>query len=61
MYRHVFLGPTNSTTEAFSDLSFRERAYLVPLVIGLLLFGLYPKPLLDLVRPTALTLLSTIK
>jgi NADH-quinone oxidoreductase subunit M len=61
MYRCVYLGKTSQTVESFADLSLRERAYLLPLVAGLLAFGLYPKPLLDLVRPTVLTLLSTVK
>ena len=61
MYRHVFLGATTGGTASFSDLTFRERAYLLPIVGCLLAFGLYPKPLLELVRPTVLTLLSTIK
>ncbi len=61
MYRCVFLGSDGQATRDFPDLSLRERAYLLPLVAGLLIFGLYPKPLLELVRPTVLTLLSTVK
>jgi NADH-quinone oxidoreductase subunit M len=61
MYRLVFLGRPNGDLSAFSDLTLRERAYLLPLVGALLIFGFYPKPLLDLVRPTVTTLLSTVK
>jgi NADH-quinone oxidoreductase subunit M len=65
MYRCVFLGGGGSgggeSSEPFHDLTIRERAYLLPLVAGILFCGLYPKPLLELVRPTVLTLLSTIK
>ena len=61
MYRCVFLGKASEGAAAFPDLGLRERAYLIPLVMALLVFGLYPKPLLDLVRPTVLTLLSTVK
>ncbi len=60
MYRLVFLGQQTESTKTFAELTARERAYLVPIVVALLLIGLYPKPLLDLVRPTALTLLSTV-
>ena len=49
MYRCVFLGKAQGDA-AFADLGLRERAYLVPVVAGLLAFGLYPKPLLDLVQ-----------
>jgi NADH-quinone oxidoreductase subunit M len=61
MYRCVFLGTGGQAVAEFPDLTMRERVYLLPVVACLLLFGLYPRPLLDLVRPTVLTLLSTIK
>jgi NADH-quinone oxidoreductase subunit M len=61
MYRFVFLGKTGTAVEGFLDLTHREKAYFMPLVGALLLFGIYPKPLIELVRPTVLTLLSTIK
>jgi NADH-quinone oxidoreductase subunit M len=64
MYRHVFLGsPAEGGTGvalAFPDLTLRERIYLLPVVASLLFFGLYPKLLIELVRPTVLTLLSTV-
>ncbi len=61
MYRHVFLGKVTEASENFADLTLRERAYLFPLVGALLVFGVYPKPLIELVRPTVLALLSNIK
>ena len=61
MYRCVFLGGLTDASERVHDLNIRERFYLLPLVSGLVLFGLYPKPLLELVRPTVLILLSTVK
>ncbi len=61
MYRSVFLGKPASGFQAFQDLTIRERAYLFPVVTALLFFGLYPKPLIELIRPTVLTLLSTIR
>ncbi|MGZ3698747.1 MAG: complex I subunit 4 family protein [Bdellovibrionota bacterium] len=61
MYRSVFLGRPAADSGSFADLTFRERAYLLPLVSALLVFGLYPRPLIELVRPTVLTLLSMVK
>lgn len=61
MYRYVFLGKASPQSTEVADLSWRERLYMFPVVFGLLAFGIYPKPLLDLVRPTALTLLSMVK
>jgi NADH-quinone oxidoreductase subunit M len=61
MYRSVFLGSQAEGAVVFLDLTYRERSYLFPIVFGLLFFGLYPKPLIELIRPTVLTLLSTLK
>lgn len=59
MYKQVFLG--GAEQPSFKDLSFRERSYLMPLAMALLFCGLYPKPLIEVVRPAALTLLSMVK
>jgi len=40
-----------------SDLSPRERTYLIPLLLMLLFLGVYPKLLLDLIKPTVDALL----
>ena len=61
MYRNVFLGTPGTGVQGFQDLTLRERAYMAPVVCGLLFFGLYPKPLIELIRPTVLTLLSTVR
>lgn len=63
MYKLVFLGtPSQSDGQAgFKDLSHRERLYLVPLAMALLFCGLYPKPLIEVVRPAVLTILSMVK
>jgi NADH-quinone oxidoreductase subunit M len=61
MYRSLFLGETVIPFEDFPDLTLREKAYLFPIVGSLIFFGFYPKPLIDLIQPTILTLLSTVK
>ncbi len=61
MYRLIFLGGVNERSAGFEDLTLRERAYMLPVVLSLLFFGLYPKPLIELIRPTVLTVLSAVK
>jgi NADH-quinone oxidoreductase subunit M len=61
MYRSIFLGEPASELVAFKDLTVRERTYLFPVVACLIVFGVYPKPLIELIRPTVLTLLSSVK
>ena len=60
MYRFVFLGKPREES-VFADLTFREGAFLYPLIASLVVFGLYPKPWIDLVRPTVVNLLTTLK
>jgi NADH-quinone oxidoreductase subunit M len=61
MYKMVFLGNEEQSTAGFVDLNAREKAYLLPLMIALLVCGLYPKPFIEIVRPAVLTLLSMVK
>lgn len=60
LYRAIFFG-AGSNQESFKDLAWRERAYVFPIIIAIIFIGVYPKPLLEVVRPTALTLLSMVK
>jgi len=61
MYRYIFLGKTTAKTADYPELTLRERAYLLPVVCSVVAFGLYPKPLIELVRPTVVGLLSVLK
>lgn len=61
VYRIVFLGKPQNDSIVLPDLSLREKSALLPIVLVLLFLGLYPKPLLDLVRPSVLTLLSIVR
>jgi len=55
VYSRVFFG---SSDRELDDLSMRERAFLAPLVLLLLVLGVFPKPLLELVRPSIEALLG---
>jgi NADH-quinone oxidoreductase subunit M len=46
------LGETNALTQSFTDLTFNEKAVLIPMVVLIVFFGVYPKLLLDLAEPT---------
>ena len=61
MYRKIFFGEATSASSRMSDLTLREKTYFSPLVFFLLLIGIYPKPFLEIVRPTILTLISSIR
>jgi NADH-quinone oxidoreductase subunit M len=42
------------------DLNRREVAVIAPLMVGLVLFGFYPMPLLDVSNPTVDALLQDV-
>jgi NADH-quinone oxidoreductase subunit M len=54
LYRRAFLGPIgNPDVAAASDLRPRELALVLGFAILILVFGLYPAPLLEVIRPAA--------
>ena len=53
LFRRMFQGEvTVDANRGLSDLSGREIAVLVPLLIFIVLIGLYPKPFFDLMAPS---------
>jgi NADH-quinone oxidoreductase subunit M len=58
MYQNVMLGET--TSKAFAEVNTQELIVLVGIVAFLLFFGLYPKPLTDLVTPSLKEILIQI-
>ena len=58
MFQNVMLGETNKTI--FKDISTSETISLLVIVGFLLFFGLYPKPIVDLVYPSLLEILKII-
>lgn len=49
-YQVVMLGETNSVTAGFSALTGNEKAVLLIVCAAVLAFGVYPKPLLDIMQ-----------
>lgn len=59
-FQAIMLGETKSITANFSALSRNEMTVLVVVCAAVLLFGVYPKPLLDIVQADVQQLLSPI-
>ncbi|MFI8567174.1 NADH-quinone oxidoreductase subunit M [Rhodococcus sp. NPDC078407] len=51
LYQRVMTGPAPVGDQKIADLVPRELAVVVPLLALLLLFGVYPKPALDVITP----------
>ena len=58
MFQNVMLGETN--TKVFADVSINETIVFVILIAFLLFYGLYPKPIVDLVNPSIQEILTQI-
>ncbi len=58
MFQNTMLGETNA--KIFADVTTNEAITLIAIISFLLFFGLYPKPLVDLVTPSLNEILSTI-
>jgi NADH-quinone oxidoreductase subunit M len=61
MFRDIFLGEATPTSSSMGDLGLMERFYFFPMVGFLFVIGIYPKPFLETIRPTILTLISSIR
>jgi NADH-quinone oxidoreductase subunit M len=46
-------GPTTPGNESISDLKLREKVAIAPVIAVIIAMGFYPKPVLDLINPTA--------
>jgi len=58
MYRQIFFGDLNEKYAKLTDLDIREWISLLPLMILIVLVGLYPKVILDLMNVTILQLVG---
>ena len=49
----VLHGPTTASNESLTDLSLKEKIAIAPVIAIIVVMGFYPKPVLDLINPTA--------
>jgi NADH-quinone oxidoreductase subunit M len=60
MYQRTFTGPGVTAAEPVRDLDRRELGAMAPLLLGLVLLGFYPMPLLDVINPATTTILENV-
>jgi NADH-quinone oxidoreductase subunit M len=60
MYQRTMTGPVRESTKDLPDLRVREVVALAPLLVLIVVLGLYPKPLLDTLNPTVDSILEHV-
>ncbi|WP_077100073.1 NADH-quinone oxidoreductase subunit M [Mycobacterium terramassiliense] len=60
LYQRVMTGPVAAGNERIGDLKARELIVVAPLIALLLVLGVYPKPVLDLINPAVENTMTTI-
>jgi NADH-quinone oxidoreductase subunit M len=58
MFQHVMLGETN--VKLFADVTFNEGLSLILIIAVLFFFGMYPKPIVDLITPSLENILTQV-
>jgi NADH-quinone oxidoreductase subunit M len=61
LQRMIFNRLDNPENERLTDLSGRELAIMVPLLVGIVWLGIYPKPVLDRMEPAARRYLQLVQ
>jgi NADH-quinone oxidoreductase subunit M len=61
MFQRVMTGPVSKDNEKIGDLKRRELVVVTPLIALLLVLGIYPKPILDVIDPAVGHTLTVIK
>jgi NADH-quinone oxidoreductase subunit M len=59
-YRRTMTGPVQGVSEQVSDLNGREKLVLAPLIILLLVFGFFPRPMLHAIEPAATATMTQV-
>jgi len=58
--QHMLLGPLNERWADLADMNRREVITLVPLIFFMLLFGIYPAPIVDLINQAVVSIVGTL-
>ena len=62
MVQRVFYGQvTNEHNKTLTDINWREKLLVIPLIVMIFWIGIFPKPFLNLIEPSVQNLVETVK
>ena len=50
MYKRMFFGEPSEEVQTYSDMNAREIMYMLPLCCAVIVFGVYPAPVLNIMK-----------
>jgi NADH-quinone oxidoreductase subunit M len=60
-YQRVFHGSPSGANATMTDMTWRERGVMLPLIAGIVFLGVYPKPVLDRINPSVNHLIAHVQ
>jgi len=60
-YQRVFHGVPTGENAKMLDMTWREKAMMAPLLIGIVFLGVYPRPVLDRIQPSVDALIQHVQ
>lgn len=60
MFKRMFFGEVIEECKSYTDLNMREVAYMLPLCVAVIVFGIYPAPVLDVMKASVGKLVSLL-
>lgn len=50
MFKRMFFGEVNPEVSEYEDMNLREVAYMIPLCVAVIVFGIFPAPILNVMK-----------
>jgi NADH-quinone oxidoreductase subunit M len=60
MFKRMFFGDVVEECKSYTDMNAREVLYMVPLCVAVIVFGIYPAPILNMMRASVGKLVSLL-
>ena len=58
MFKRMFFGEVIDSCKDYDDMNSREILYMVPLCVAVIVFGIYPSPILNIMKASVGSLVS---
>ena len=60
MFKRMFFGEVIEECKSYTDMNTREIFYMMPLCIAVVVFGIYPAPILNIMKSSVGQLVSLL-